>query len=174
MTGLHEAAAPRPGTLQVWSDPSCPAATRGLAAMRRTREELGLETVVAVELRAFPLVWAHGASTDDVPVEHAAVRAAQLPGIGSLAASEELDRRLRDAGGGDPLALAEDVDGLDAAALRERLGEGEQLVREDWALVPELGVEGSPYVRLADGTTAYDPADGDWDRLLRAALAPEG
>jgi len=43
------------GTIQVWSDLLCPFAYVGLLRLRRTRERLGLDGVVRLEHRTFPL-----------------------------------------------------------------------------------------------------------------------
>ncbi|NJP97546.1 hypothetical protein HCN51_50385 [Nonomuraea sp. FMUSA5-5] len=44
-----------PGTIQVWSDLLCPFAYVGLIWLRRARRRLGLDGVVRVEHRTFPL-----------------------------------------------------------------------------------------------------------------------
>jgi predicted DsbA family dithiol-disulfide isomerase len=53
-----DASAPPPvvaGTIQVWSDLLCPFAYVGLLRLRRARERLGLDGVVRLEHRTFPL-----------------------------------------------------------------------------------------------------------------------
>jgi predicted DsbA family dithiol-disulfide isomerase len=121
----------------------------------------------------------------------AAVRAAGTdpggaPDLDRLAVAEDLDWALRRAllvesrpVGTDEevLAVAGSVPGLDVDALREALPRGRNLVAGDWRLVPDLSISGSPYLRLADGTTVFNPgADSayDWEDLLRRALSPEG
>lgn len=57
-TTNDDAPAPPPvatGTIQVWSDLLCPFAYVGLLRLRRARERLGLDGVVRLEHRTFPL-----------------------------------------------------------------------------------------------------------------------
>jgi predicted DsbA family dithiol-disulfide isomerase len=57
-TSSHAASAPPPvvaGTIQVWSDLLCPFAYVGLLRLRRARSRLGLDGVVQLEHRTFPL-----------------------------------------------------------------------------------------------------------------------
>jgi predicted DsbA family dithiol-disulfide isomerase len=59
MTTSTSIAAPAPpvaaGTIQVWSDLLCPFAYVGLLRLRRARKRLGLDGVVQLEHRTFPL-----------------------------------------------------------------------------------------------------------------------
>ncbi|RKS71389.1 putative DsbA family dithiol-disulfide isomerase [Motilibacter peucedani] len=166
-----------PGTVQVWSDLSCPYATEAVAALRETRAALGLELDVHLEHRAFPLETA-SPGHPETRVGLAAVRAASERY--GLEAGEELDWALRqgvDATSREAvLEAAGAVPGVDADELAGLLERGAAAVDADWALVPELGIEGSPHVRLADGTSVFNPgAGGDpqvWDELLRRALDP--
>jgi predicted DsbA family dithiol-disulfide isomerase len=58
MTTINDVAAVPPvatGTIQVWSDLLCPFAYVGLLRLRRARRHLGLDGVVRLEHRTFPL-----------------------------------------------------------------------------------------------------------------------
>nr|WP_269205083.1 DsbA family protein [Motilibacter aurantiacus] len=121
----------------------------------------------------------------------AAVQAAKEERAGGLPASEALDWALRRAlfaqsrpigTPGEVLAVAREVPELDVDALEGQLDAGRDAVRRDWELTGELRIEGSPHVRLSDGSAVFNPGIGDdgsddpgvWDELLRRALAPEG
>lgn len=171
---------PAPGTLQVWTDLSCPYATEALAQIDATRERLGLEQDVSIEHRAFPLQLA-SPGHPETAVGLAAVLLARDEQVGGPAASEALDRALRASqawtGVEEVLDVARGIQGLDADALAARLGDAEALVAREWEAAQAVGIEGSPHVRLADGTSAFNPGEADpqvWDELLRRALSPEG
>lgn len=143
------------------------------------------------ELPAQPWSGAHGPWPRSVLPALAAVRATGTredgaPEPSRLAAAEDLDWALRRAlfaesrplGTDDEvLAVAAGVPGVDLQALAAQLPRGRDLVAADWRLVPDLGIKGSPYLRLAEGTTVFNPgADAayDWEDLLSRALSPEG
>lgn len=52
---MNELAPPPPGTIQVWSDLLCPFTHVALLRLRRARTRLGLDGVVVLEHRTFPL-----------------------------------------------------------------------------------------------------------------------
>lgn len=166
---------PAPGTLQFWSDISCPYATKALRTLREARDRLGLSEDVRIDHRAFPLELADpGHPLTRTPL--GAVQAAKRQG---LDLAEELDWALRTAdlpsGPDDVLAVARGVDGLDVDALGAALAEGEAAVDSDWASAQALGVQGSPEIRLADGTVSFNPSgEPAFDDLLRRALSPQG
>lgn len=111
-----------------------------------------------------------------------AVRAAQLPDVGGLQASEDLDSALRHAFYADArpiglhtevLAVAASRPTVDEAALSHHLerGTARSLLFEDLRGWQERGVQGSPHLFLPDGTEAHNPGvaiewhedeEGEW------------
>lgn len=168
-----------PGTVQFWSDISCAFATRGLAALTEARSSLGLELDVLVEHRAFPLETA-SPGHPRTRVALGAVRATTQ--VGGLELAERVDWALRTARPlpttrEQVLAILRTIEGLDVAAVESGWEAGIAGVDGDWELVPALGIEGSPHIRLSDGTSVFNPGEQDpgvWDELLRRALSPEG
>lgn len=97
-----------------------------------------------------------------------AVQAAKSDAVGGLAASEALDRALRQAFYArsrpiglltEVLAIAEGCPEVDTAALDAALaqGTGRAEVVAGWRGFAEAGVQGSPHVFLPDGTDVHNP-----------------
>ena len=186
-----------PGTIAIWSDPTCPWSHAAIWRLWDARRRLGLEGRVGFDHRAFPLelfnneptpypviaaqagacaslapragwqAWAAALSewpvTTLLPME--VVQAAKEQ---SLAASEELDRALRQAFFAESrcislrhviLEVAGDCDHVEAAALADALDSGRARSRilEDWRAAGREGVRGSPHLFLPDGTDAHNP-----------------
>ena len=75
------------------------------------------------------------------------------------------------------LASLHTIEGLDVAAVGSGWEAGIAAVDGDRELVPALGIERSPHIRLSDATSVFDPGEldpGVWNELLRRALSPEG
>lgn len=132
-------------------------------------------------------------------VAMSAVQAAKLADVGGIAAGERLDLLLRRAlfnesrpidDRDEILAIARSVDGLDLAALAAAMddGRGADAAEADLALVGPLGIEASPHVLLADGTSIVNPgirmpeSDSGYveqdssvlEEILTLALSPQG
>ena len=186
-----------PGTVQVWSDPGCPWSHAVVWRLWEARRRLGLEERVHFDHHAFPLELFNSEPTPRAPreaewpvaaslapragwqswsaPEHEwpvtmlppmeAVQAAKLQ---SLAAGEELDRRLRRAFWGESrcislrhviLEIATETDAVDAAALAQALDDGRarRALFDDWAVARTDEVRGSAHLFAPDGTNDQNP-----------------
>ena len=189
-----------PGTIAVWSDLGCPWSHAVVWRLHEARRRLGLEDRVRLDHHAFPLElfnseptprwhidveapiaqqlapragwqpWSAPDSTWPVtllpPME--AVQAAKLQ---SLAASEGLDRGLRQALYGESrcislrhviLEVATETDAVDVTALAEALDDGRAraALMADWAVARTDAVRGSAHLFAPDGTNDENPGIG--------------
>lgn len=185
------------GILTVWSDIGCPWASLAIATLHRAAEDAGTAVLIdhrafPLELfnrRATPkpiieaeivaiaglcpeLVWRQWTDSEAYPVTMlpamAAVQAAKSDDVGGLAASTELDARLRDAFYRDGRCIsihAEildiaascatiNVDTLDAAL---RSGAGIADVFAQWRVADGPAVQGSPHLFVADHAGIHNP-----------------
>ena len=189
-----------PGTIAVWSDLGCPWSHAVVWRLHEARRRLGLEDRVRLDHHAFPLElfnseptprwhidveapiaqqlapragwqpWSAPDSTWPVtllpPME--AVQAAKLQ---SLAASEGLDRGLRQALYGESrcislrhviLEVATETDAVDVTSLAEALDDGRAraALMADWAVARTDAVRGSAHLFAPDGTNDENPGIG--------------
>ena len=193
-----------PGTIVVYGDITCPWAHLAVYRLHAARTKLDLDGDVLFDIRSFPLelfneqptpkkildaeisvaggldpaagwqMWQRPDS--EYPVTSLpALEAVQAAKEQSLAASEELDRRLRLGFFGESrvislrheiLDLAEDVAPLDTGRLGDALdsGRARRVVMEQAEVGKGDEVRGSPHLFLPDGTDVHNPGiEMEWE-----------
>lgn len=189
---------PRPGVITVWSDIGCPWATLALHTLRATADDLGVtlqldhrafplelynrrptpRLILDAEIVAIGaqhpevglLLWDADLATYPVSTLPAleAVQVAKDSAVGGLAASDELDARLRRAMYTEHRcisilpeieAAALDCPLVDVDALMRRLysGCGRAAVHQQWLASRAETVQGSPQFLTADGIALHNP-----------------
>ena len=193
-----------PKTIVVYADITCPWAHLAVYRLHAARSKLDLDDEVRFDVRAFPLelfneqatpknildaeISVAGALDPDAgwqmwqrpeseyPVTSLpALEAVQAAKEQGLAASEQLDRRLRVGFFGESrvislrheiLDLAAEVDVVDADALGEALdsGRARAAVMEQKAAAESDTVTGSPHLFFPDGSDVHNPGiDMEWE-----------